>query len=367
VPVTVGRPARITGPAIPSEDWQPALDAADRHLAAMTGVFTDLFDEQRRHYDRARRDGTPPASALREALTATAIDSTEVTKATSLEPYASVVADVMADSTAGFAFALDMTDPDAQRAAREHAARMVTNVNSSTSDAIAELLASQSLATRLDRPGTEAAIGALLADRERYVLGLDRPRLRQFQRAEAAVAEFLDLDARLPDRLTPAQRRWRANQERAVLDAVGTRRWRGRRGSELFGGSRSRTPRAARSAAQDYLDRFHAALLADRARTIARTEVMRATNMGRDQALNQAVRRGAIPPTVLKRWVTVPDDRRAAPDLCRSAPTHRCRTRNPHRIHWWRLTSGKPVPFISCRPVIDVLNLSEPIRQETDP
>ena len=60
------------------------------------------------------------------------------------------------------------------------------------------------------------------------------------------------------------------------------------------------------------LRRYRDRLLVDRARTIARTESLRAANWGELEYWKRAKRAGAIDPRLVKRWILTPDER-----LCR--------------------------------------------------
>lgn len=56
-------------------------------------------------------------------------------------------------------------------------------------------------------------------------------------------------------------------------------------------------------------DRYAARLLRQRARTIARTETIKAANRGQEAIWQQMTHDGLIPRGALKRWIVTPDDR----------------------------------------------------------
>ena len=163
-----------------------------------------------------------------------------------------------------------LINAEAVRAAREHGARLVTNVRAATREAIARIIG------RAVRGRYTVRDAAVLI---RNIVGLT---LRQ---ANAAAAFADALAARAA-----------AGQSSAGLAS----RW------TLAGRLPAHpTPQQAADAAA----RYAARLLRHRATVIARTEVLRAANRGLTLAWEVAARTGDLGWSSQKVWVTTPDDR----------------------------------------------------------
>jgi hypothetical protein len=72
---------------------------------------------------------------------------------------------------------------------------------------------------------------------------------------------------------------------------------------------------STQSAAEAAATKYRARLIAQRAETIARTEIMRASNQGQQEAWRQAVDRGFLPDNPVQQWIVTPDDRLC--EVCR--------------------------------------------------
>lgn len=86
------------------------------------------------------------------------------------------------------------------------------------------------------------------------------------------------------------------------------------------------SPARAAQLAQQHADRHAARLLKARAENIARTEIMRAQNMGRYAGWVQMQQAGLVPLTAQKKWVTAPDGTR------RGGPCPVCRPLNGQTV-----------------------------------
>jgi len=73
--------------------------------------------------------------------------------------------------------------------------------------------------------------------------------------------------------------------------------------------SRGLTPARAQELAQASTDRYHSRVFKYRTETIARTEILRASQEGRRQAWGQGIQQGFISPSASKQWSTNIDDR----------------------------------------------------------
>lgn len=86
-------------------------------------------------------------------------------------------------------------------------------------------------------------------------------------------------------------------------------------------------------------------LLDMQARTIARTELLKASNAGAHEGYVEAVRIGALPPDVVREWVTAPEFKRSGAEDGRICPV--CKPMNGVRV------VGLETPFVtSVGPVL---------------
>ena len=175
-------------------------------------------------------------------------------------------------------FAFNVDSPDALNYARREAATLVTNMGTEQVSAMRDLVA-RSRAGQQTRRQTSAAIGNLLQTIEP---GTDAGRL---------VASNVGANVNgLTVRYEQAVLRHANNEAQRLADA-------------------GITGRKALKEVKDSTNKYASKLRKARGRTIARTEIVRAAEAGRQEAWNQAASQGLIDPKVAtKTWSTGPFD-----------------------------------------------------------